>query len=474
MSEITLTYRGVEIDPAPLLENLTQEYIRTGANEIIGCKNVLSFQGYYIAQTGSTSELIEKHRQYKELFSCCGDLEILCDGSPIFSASVTPVSFPMLISDNNLVISFPYTVSFEYMDTGVCCSPTLTNKKDTWAVSRVEDCDGAVCAISGFPTQYDTYAVEHSVSASSLNECGGRLGWEIAKEEVDDLLTTDIDIILDSILGSGCLTNKQVFNKVRRVNVDVSGGSYSVDESFLVREQDTGTLDGAKESLTVEISRNQSSRLATVSISGNIEGYEINTYNSGCKAVSTCKYDAAKTYFDQISPDMHTRAQNLSGLTLSPRPISYTYGHNPCEGRINYAYVFNNNSLCFNITGDCSVLSEAVTISTNNPRDIYGEDQIIGRPCALLTELGVKSKGSKTVNINLVLDCGEPCDDIYFYLLNPQIRPQVELILDEVFSELTGSYGSVYTDNDSEDWDPKNGIYNRSVTFSYSSCCTGE
>jgi len=465
---VVVKYNDIEIDPAPLIESMATTYTRNASGRIIGCKTTISLKGNTLCNFEGFSENVERMLTIKDIFSCDGVFTIECDSVILYSACARVLSVEFAESDSNWVLSIPYSIQLETLDGECCIEDNLLSLEENWSINPEQDC--SFFSFDGLRVPARALVIEHTVSAAAQDTCidtGTTPGWQVARDYVSGMLGFNEDIV-DTNLGMNCLGDYQLYNYYRQSEFNTSAGSYQITETW-VMAQHTGDDPYIKETVEVSVNKSNSSRLATVTISGEVLGYEDVNFDTGCYNVVSTKYENALEYFnDYLVDTLAEKAEAMSGLTLSPAPVSSSVSHNPCAGRIAYNYTFDNAIFCLTIP-ECDVLAENITISENNPADVYAEHRVLGKACPILQNLGIRTKGTKEINITLTLDCGDPCSNNYLY--EKPILTGVDAIIEDCYDNLTGTYGAVYTDSDSESWDGKSGVYNRRVAFSYTSCC---
>ena len=469
---LTVNWNDNPLVPAPLISLIDRRQIRTSQGDIIGCEYSIQLEGYIVEKTGGASNVFEAQAALLELFKCDGILLIECNGNVLLEACAQVLSVEFPKSPDNMVWTQPYSINLttRTLTNNDCCYVSQISQFDeTWSIDP-DLSNYNYFSIPGINSPRKLFNVTHRVSASAMNGCqnsGDLQGWEAAREFVLNYLQNDTGIFDASLLGAGCITGVDLCNHARVASIDTSNGSFSIEETWILSEN-TGDNYHIKESFDITCSTEAGSRLKTVNISGSIEGFELASYSTGdCREISKSKWDSALEYWEVISGQIYDRAQILSDWSLSPIPTSSSVVKSIYAGTINYQFGYDNNLNCIVPTGDCVILSESINVDTSYPADVYAELQILGRPCPLLQCLGIRTKGTKNISINLVVDCGDPCSNFN----SPGIKPEVDAFIHEFYAQLTGTYIRVYKDSDTESWNPKTGTYAKSVSYSYEDCC---
>lgn len=470
----TVTYNSQTVSPSPIISNIKRIYTRSDNGEIIGVTFHISMKGV-LYNIGGFNDLMVDKANFADLWSCEGHtLVISCDEVTLLEACIETIELSFLETQNNWATSIDYQLELttsEISSFASCpISQNLRQVVNEWSIQ--EDPETFFYNITGEDIQPKRFIVSHNVSATAKNTCTGEEGWLIAKDWVDEHVGFDTGVFFETV-GPSCLTGYDLYNETRVYSVGKSSGQYSVSETWLLQESisDTGQNPyPAREIFTVTIQEPADSSYVIVNVEGTINGFESATHIDGCKSIDSNKYDNALGFWENLEPNIHQRAQTISGYTLHAFPESKSVVKMPNAGQINYIYVYNNNIPCIEAPTGCNIKKENIEISYENPTDIYGEIQILGRPCPLLQCLNMKTKGSKTLAVDIVVDCAGLCPGDSGFS-TPLIRPSVEALFDTCYEELTGSYETVVEDKNSESWNPKTGTYFKSKTWSYSQCC---
>ena len=171
-------------------------------------------------------------------------------------------------------------------------------------------------------------------------------------------------------------------------------------------------------------------------------------------------------------------------ILLNVNPVSTSEGHDPIKGTISYSHEFNNKLLI--ISG---VISENIRISNTAPVNNIQETQILGRALGPLLSIAGSTNPRKTITIDIVVPKGtgikatlqtEPSCPLYvsghfWTSVDQLIRGNAPFANRKIpFGNNTNSqeFGAVFKDSDTEDWNPTEGRYNRSVSWIYQQCTT--
>lgn len=184
---------------------------------------------------------------------------------------------------------------------------------------------------------------------------------------------------------------------------------------------------------------------------------------------------------------------------LNPIPKATTEGHDPRRGTISYSYEYSNSTMI--ISG---VISENITITNEAPADVVNETQVIGRSLGpIMTKTG-RSSPRKSVSIEIVVP--KPTKPSEMWISNADcplytggyIYDFIDKIVEGVkpfgIADASRNYiwgntyvanansalnpkvrsaarpGIVFLSSDQDNWNPTNGRYSRTVSWTYQQC----
>lgn len=175
-------------------------------------------------------------------------------------------------------------------------------------------------------------------------------------------------------------------------------------------------------------------------------------------------------------------------------PISTSESYNTRKGIISYDYQFNNK---FTIIS--GVISESISIEDTGPADVIGEAFVLGRALGpVLQNLGTKTSAKKSVTVEVTVV--PPSSLGGFFMQNSECplwtggktyqaitgiveglkpfgdRPTSMFGNPTVIrgGGATNASGQVYVSRDDQSWDPTNGRYVRSMTWTHQQCQTNK
>ncbi len=496
----TMTYGSYSFTPVPFA-TINYDYNRAGDMDPLSSVGRITLNGTLTPlpdNTGGITQVVALQDALRSGLRTDGQLlDIQCGGSTIFSQNPRILSFNHDPTPDNWVFSTNYTIEMEFDDWSPGRSG-VTDANDEWQFEFFDDkffFENDLSSLVPAAKQYggSDYAVDHppylgrlthNVSARAIRASSelGNPGWKRAESYV----LSRIGVDAQHYEGSGVinLPSGSPFNHMRTRQVDEINGSYSVSESWVILDSGAALTDfagNATEDFTATVRKSIESDFTTVSVEGSIEGLEIRDYGNvnqndfgATKFVtSTTKYTNASAYWTNILSRLLPRAQSIAeGVAtrnLNQTALNFSVGHSPPQGVISYAYEYDDRpSNC--ITGS---LSEIITMTDNNPADVFAQLTVLGRPAGpVLQEMGTKTLRTRDLNIEVVMAPSTGCTYSLLYgatSTNP--RDQVKnVLLCPMEQEISGSQDQVFVQNDTETWNPKTGRYSRSVTWAFIKC----
>jgi hypothetical protein len=172
---------------------------------------------------------------------------------------------------------------------------------------------------------------------------------------------------------------------------------------------------------------------------------------------------------------------------LNVIPVSTTEGHSIINGTITYSYEFNNKHNAISGT-----ISESINISDDGPTDVIAETFVIGRELGPVLQKMGKTSARKSVTVEVAVVPPSSLDEFsqtspkcplyisgYIYETIDSIVEGLKPFGDRVstlFPQSTraNQQGQVLVTNDSRTWNPSEGRYSRSVSWTYQRCTIGD
>lgn len=372
------------------------------------------------------------------------------------------VSFNVEESDNPQY--WPFSITFaadNLFCNGVPLDPTgsykLKSYSETWDFTYDES--------NTFSENGDNrvYNVSHSVSAQGLTTrgSGGVIifsGIDAARNYVAGKVGPNAIIPTLSISGFDSYSTKYNYNDVH--NLDVSAGTYSVNESWVYS---TGAY---LEEYTIETQTSNNKSCPIISINGTITGLGVRSLGSG--DITTSKYTNAKARWDAIgTTGLKALCDAKTGYTTYANPASTSVSMAPIAGTISYNYEFN--------TGPTRSLGgalwENISISNNFNEDAYSVVQILGggELVQRINADGYYKAGRLSLSVDAVYPCNSGINKFGPRFTSATSGDLQSLI--NSYNPLLAISGIYYclVDSQSENWSPYDGSYNYNVTWVYQS-----
>lgn len=498
-NDTTLKYGSYEFSPVPIISNIRKEIQRAGDGTPLGTVFRLTLDGTVTpipTGTGGITNIITYQDALRNAFSEDGKrLLVQCQNTPLIDCYPRIVDFNLEQSNNNWVFTTPFNIELEFDDepansgetTGLM-PPYISNADESWSIEFVEENNKFSLDLSNVSNQEATgyYNIDsnpfqlrltHSVSAQGKRHYGPsglrKDAWQEAREHVVGQLGLDSTFVG----ASGVLNlnpNQFVgYNHIRTNNVDQLGGSFSVEENWLILQtgQNGVPTGNATETWSIDVA-SQLDDITRVSINGEIQGLDTRDYGTttGDFSISETRYEAAENYWNGVKPRIFSRAQYFgqgeSTRSLNPVSNNQTITHNPPGGTIAYSFDYDDRPCNF-VTGS---ISEDIQINETFSTDTFAELIVLGRANGpILQAIGTPTSPERNVVIEVAMSPYTGCDSIVS-AMNQKPKSQVDSILCSLEADLTGTYTTVFKTQDVENWNPKIGRYSRNITWKYEDC----
>lgn len=167
---------------------------------------------------------------------------------------------------------------------------------------------------------------------------------------------------------------------------------------------------------------------------------------------------------------------------LNVIPVSTTEGHSLLNGTISYSYEFNNKQNAISGT-----LSQNISITDDGPADVIAETFVVGRQLGPIIQKMGKSSARKSVSVEVVVV--PPSSISEFLQVNSScplytggyIYQTIDTIISglqpfgaqvtPIWPQSRGTIpGNVFLNSDNRTWNPTEGRYSRSVSWTYQTC----
>lgn len=270
------------------------------------------------------------------------------------------------------------------------------------------------------------------------------------------------------------------FNHVRTENIDVTAGTYSVTENWVLAS------GKAHESFTLSVSTSNSDPFVSVNIDGSIKGFQkfTNPSYSGelGKPDPIAESGAYKHALEKymvlsnsgqfgIKSDIYKRANNTVAVCLNSQPVSTSLNMNQQNGEISYSLSFNNRPTNI-ISG---VVAESIQVNDTYPGDVFAILPVLGRATGpILQYIGGRTEYKRDLSINLTMDYTKMP---YGKTRNPLMLKKPSLVeptatqIADLINQMSpqGEPGvrKYFVSPPSESWSPKEGTYSFNISWTY-------
>jgi hypothetical protein len=456
---IPLTYAGY-----------TKEYRRSGDGTKIGQIYNIVLRGTIVAYKGSPDsggnfwiaggyppdevivydERLKAIQRKQEAIRCLFSTDGLLlevtpwDGSLPFKCNPRVKSIEF--SEGLWVETSQYTINLEadfiYNNILPNCPPDLTphidDATEEWQMEAAE--------------HIDTYRLSHTVSAKGkkfYDETGTLIAE--AWQEASGWVLPRLGIDLNRARGQGTHNLSSAYNGynyTRSQTIDELAGTFQVTETWLVA---SGV---AIEDFTVESRTSANEDLTIVTINGTVTGLESRNNTTWTQRIQE-KYSAASGYFASIvEPNLLSRAQTYSGLSMNPAVLEKSIGRNPTTGVITYNYTYNNRP-ANSVAGS---LSDSIEIVDDLQSDVFAVIGVIGRTTGpVLQDLSAKTEKKRTLNIEAKMPAKK-------YGGSASSEPDVSSIINTYTPNF--SYLLMIAQNEKV-WNPITGHFRRTIGWVY-------
>ena len=233
-------------------------------------------------------------------------------------------------------------------------------------------------------------------------------------------------------------------------NVGSREGSWQLGETWVYVPSGE-----AVETFSISPNQGQNRNIENISIQGSIVGYADRLKNTDDRNTAASGY-----FFNQVEPNLFLRASNntTGGFTVAPKPTSKQVTYNKSQGTLdyNYTYVATSGALITN------AVDEDVSINDSAATDVFARLQVPGRSQGPVVQyMNTKTLPQRNVNINATLAptnaIGGTTSLKNQYLNKPDT--------DDIIQALKPNAGNYYIQENSEQWNPMNRQYSRSVTW---------
>ena len=504
----TMQYGKYTFTPVPLI-NLSKENQKTGGGEIIGTLYNMTLQGTltpYPTGIGGIDSISNLQHDFLEAFAATGvglELIIKCSDTEIIKCRprVNSVDF----AEGNWVERCDYTVNLEYdVDTatsglngenmgvagsGINGDNMISDFSESWDIQKSDENYYKITWLDGTEDVHpDSFIVTHNISAVGKPDfVDGQLvrpAYKNASGYIKPLLGYE-QFRNDGIgLANGVICPEPeasggqavIFNQNRTVQIDKSGGSYNVTETWTVYPEASYASGinafGAKDDWNADVSQSTDSSLVTVSLAGTITGAasgQLCDYSN-----DNNKYDNAQSYFEALDAESasYERARYFMDKVNSSRginrvPTTTSIGHNPRQGTISYSYVFDTRpSGCLE-----NALKTEITVSETNAHDVFAELTVLGRASGpVLQSMGTVTSTKRSISLDATMRVGE-IDCVCSGIVDSSPSLEAKTVMEQYRPDNCGiECLTIFKTADTENWNPSTGKYSRQMGWTYSTC----
>lgn len=257
----------------------------------------------------------------------------------------------------------------------------------------------------------------------------------------------------DGTAGMGYdLSSFGAYNHIRQVQSDISAGSYSVTETWLISNASVN----ARHDLEVTVEGGEESPEIIVTVNGTVQGLDTNSSTTGTSA----KYTNAQTALSTILANTYLIANDTYGDsghtgTLRNVVLSETLGHNKVAGVITFSRIYDDTSI--DVTG---AIRQDLTVNYNN---VDGTQKVVAILGVLSRAAGpviqdMNTTRERSVNVSL---------DLTMDKSNRTAKPSAAEDSSNQIWTLVSAYEPVggYLADKTENWNPRTGSYNLSVSW---------
>ena len=303
-----------------------------------------------------------------------------------------------------------YSIQFEAYEDGSVGSnandpagttqPTynLSSVEESWDVSPAEDrysYDGNAAA-----TRYKAYTLTHTVSATGLKSFSGvsaKEAWEEAAAVVlarasDSPATSTTNVLGLPGTSFNPYTNLGIpagtaYDHVRTVNSDMTGGKYSVTNTWVISDSpQAATID-------MEVSYEQSNveSANTATVSGTVTGLETGT----ASGASSTKYTNAAQAYSTIEGNFYAAAvaEYTGPNALKADEYSKNVGRNKATGTITFSVQYRDH-----LTLNDGAIEDSVQVEDNGGTDVVAIIGVLLKPDGpVMQDMGSITEKRKSV-----------------------------------------------------------------------------
>lgn len=458
------TVTGGDVDGPMPRYSISSETFRTD-NIALAKKYTITVAGNVLA-TGSMlsagarqTQLMASMNTILGLDGRLGKLEIIPygggEGIDFDDARVMSIDVPEQSEESGGTQFQEYSFTFEAFNAlnsaAIAESPgDLQSMEESWETSYAD-----VMTIVGTTdiSPRRTMTMSHTVSAVGYSKTNTTMAYRNAQAWVDSRVkgpgfteahdpagaTSGQKVTLDTI-GSG-KAGRKATNYTKQVSQDLTGGSYSVTETW------AASTFPYTVSVEVGVETSAEAEFNTATGAINIQGMYEGEDSAG-------KYGTAQNGFTVVKGKIRDKMMSISGLTLGTTAVSESETHNITDGTISYNVSYTDEQ-----KDNPDAISESFSITDNNED---GLNEIV----AIIPVLA-KADGPVIQNMNTTNEKTRSVSyEITLIKEKRGSKPNYESYVTP-YKPTSTTGGSVYRQSKTETWNPKSGTYSLSVDWVY-------
>lgn len=267
--------------------------------------------------------------------------------------------------------------------------------------------------------------------------------------------TVSFDSLLSKLSGDG----SDCWNYGVVESIDPTTYTYEVKETFI------HLTDGVYERWNASVTTDENN-LVTIELTGDITGHASNVITEDLESTDT-GIIRANAKWAEVSSLLYNRMLPYvpDGYTLNPSPITHQVTRNITDGVLSYSRTYRAH------TGRLidGAIEENIGITDVGASDVFVEIPIPGRANGpLIQYMQTQTSSRRVLNITAKL-LPTSIDSLSALVSAYNDKPDV----DDIILALTPDSSKYYVQDNSEEWNPTNGQFTRSVTWVRNSTPSG-
>jgi len=259
------------------------------------------------------------------------------------------------------------------------------------------------------------------------------------------------------------LTGFGAYNHIRQVQSDISAGSYSVTETWIISNASVS----ARHELEVTVEGGEETSEVIVTVQGSVVGLD----TSSSTATTTSKYTNAQTALTDILGKTYNIANDTyadSGHTGALRNVvlSESLGHNKVAGVITFSRVYDDTVIDID-----NAIRQDLTVNYNNIDGTQKVVAILGvlsrADGPIIQDMNTTKERSVSVSLDLTMDKASRG-------AKPSATEGADTSSASQIWTVVSAYRPTngYLQDKTENWNPRTGTYNLSVVWVFNESYT--